>query len=216
LTPGNYSIEATFEGLGKNFPKFESVVTAETMQLFSFKVTQNNCYGNQTLTVTLTIYVEKNYAISKCENIGCKELQTTIGNILDNSTFSDFKFIVKGKEFKVHRNILSTASPVFDKLFTVDMEEANNNECAVADIEPAIFEQLLRFIYKRELPENLSKVAMKLFEAAHYYEINKLKEICLKDVFELLSKSNAVKIFNWAWIYDCEELKDKAWIIIKG
>jgi BTB/POZ domain len=98
-----------------------------------------------------------------------------LGKMLNDPQFSDFKFIVKGKEFKVHRNILAAASPVFTKLFTADMEEARTSECIVDDIEPEIFELLLRFIHKGKLIEIIGAVSVKLYEAAHYYQIAQLK-----------------------------------------
>lgn len=97
--------------------------------------------------------------------------------ILNESKYSDFIFIVKGKPFKVHKNILAAASPVFDKLFSVKLKESRSNEC---DVKPFIFECLLNFIYSGELPENLHEenVAQNLFEAAHLYQIDKLVDIC--------------------------------------
>jgi BTB/POZ domain len=135
-------------------------------------------------------------------------------NLLENFNFSDFKFIVKSREFKVHRVILATTSPVFEKMFTNDMEEACSSECIVEDIEPEIFEHLLRFIYGGKLPEDIGDVSMKLYEAAHYYDIEQLKDICEREVGLKLSVDTAVSLYNWAWTYN-EHLKNDAWKIIK-
>jgi BTB/POZ domain len=128
---------------------------------------------------------------------------------------ADFKFIVKGKEFKVHRNILAAASPVFTKLFTADMEEAQNGECIVNDIEPEIFELLLRFIHKGKLLEDIDAVLTELYEAAHYYQIDELKEVCKKELPAMLKTENAEEMFHWAHVYDEHELKTAAWKIVK-
>jgi BTB/POZ domain len=136
-------------------------------------------------------------------------------SMLDDPHFSNFKFIVKSKEFKVHRNILAAASPVFAKLFTADMEEAQNGKCIVKDIEPKIFEHLLRFIYGGKLPEDVEPFAMELYEAAHYYGIDDLTQICKNEVLVKLSAENAINVYSWAWTYDVEDLKKDAWAIIK-
>jgi BTB/POZ domain len=144
-----------------------------------------------------------------------KQMAINSSKMLDNSQFSDFKFIIKDKEFKVHRNILAAASLVFGRMFTADMDEARNSECIVNDFEPKIFEHLLQFIYGGKLPKDIGAVAMKLYEAAHYYEINQLKEICQQEFPSMLKTENAVEMFNWAWTYDEENLKMESWQIIK-
>lgn len=144
-----------------------------------------------------------------------KEIAERNKRILENKSFSDFKFIVRSKEFHVHRNILSAASPVFAKLFTTGMEEARKKECIIGTIEPEIFSNLMQFIYCGKLPDELGKVAMKLYSAAHYYEIETLKEFCVHELPSTLKKDNAMEIFNWACIYDLEDLKKLSWAIIK-
>lgn len=99
-------------------------------------------------------------------------------NILNDPTFSDFTFIVQNKEFKVHKAILAASSEVMRKIFTTDLRESNEGQCKIADIEPEIFENLLRFVYTGELPENLDGISLELFKAAHYYGISDLVEIC--------------------------------------
>jgi hypothetical protein len=143
-----------------------------------------------------------------------KELADQHGKMLSSSDFSDFKFIVGGEEFKVHRIILASASGVFDQLFKSKIEEGLTNQCEVKHIEPEIFRHLLRYIYEIRLPENLETIAMKLFEAAHYYEIDRLMKICRQRIIKQLNVENAIEFYDWASKYD-EELKMKAWEIIK-
>jgi len=135
--------------------------------------------------------------------------------MLKNPTFSDFTFIVKGKEFKVHKNILAEASPYFLTLFTTDVKKSRRNESEINNIEPDIFGYLLDFTYGGDLPENISQLAKALCEAAHIYCLDDLKKICEQEFYEALSVENALEIYNWAWLYDVDDLKMKAWEIIK-
>lgn len=133
---------------------------------------------------------------------------------LNQELWSDFTFIVKGTEIKVHKAILAAASRVFDKLFTIEMEESRNNVCKVDHIEPSVFLQLLRFIYGGNL-SGIKDVPKQLYEAAHYYGIEELEKISKEEVLAQLSTANALETFKWAQIYNLEVLKLKAWTIVK-
>lgn len=135
--------------------------------------------------------------------------------MLNDSTFSDFTFIVDEKEFKVHKTILAASSAVFYKMFTTNMKELQNNECVIDNMEPDIFKHLLNFIYGGKLPENLSEIAMSLYEASHQYEILSLMEICIQEIEETLSVATAESLYNWACKYEVEDLKIEAWNFIK-
>lgn len=146
-----------------------------------------------------------------------KQIISNNESILNESKYSDFTFIVHEKVFKVHKCVLAAASPVFERLFETKFREAVSNECRVTDIEPHIFQFLLNFIYAGKLPEELHEenVARKLFEAAHYYEINGLRDICTSVELYKLSKKNAVDIYEWADTFELDSIKMEAWKIIQ-
>lgn len=148
------------------------------------------------------------------------QYKTIISNnkrILNESEYSDFVFIVQGKEFKVHKNILAAASPVFHKLFSAELKESRTNECDVKDMEPTIFQYLLSFIYSGELPENIHEgnIALKLFAAAHCYQIGELVDVCKQVEHFKLSVENAEEMYKWAFTYELDDIKMDAWNIIK-
>lgn len=136
--------------------------------------------------------------------------------ILSSTKYSDFIFHVQGKQFKVHKNILAAASPVFDKLFSTK-ETSKENRCDVKDIESAIFQYLLTFIYCGGLPEKIHEgnTARQLFQAARCYEIGELINICKSVEHYKLTVPNAQDIYNWAYTYELEDVKKDAWSIIK-
>ena len=147
--------------------------------------------------------------------VGVKALQANVALLTDDPTFSDFTFIVKGKEFKLHKIILAAASPVMRRMFTTSMEESRDNKCIVDDIKPDIFEYLVAFIYRHEVPENIAEVVKPLYEAAHYYQVDHLKEICEQCLLEEVSEQNALENLKWAELFDLKQLKIDAWQIIK-
>lgn len=144
------------------------------------------------------------------------EAQSTFGsNAFNDPTFSDFTFNVQGKEFKVHKAILAAASPVMHTLFRADFDEAHTSTCQVNQFDPDIFEALIRFIYCGKLPDDIDNMMEPLLEAALYYEVNALKEICAQVLLENLYIGNAVETYTTAHLYDLEQLMCDSWAIIK-
>ena len=94
------------------------------------------------------------------------KLSNDFGDLMSDTTLSDFTFIVKSKEFKVHKAVLSARSPVLKIMFISNMKEAADNKTEITDIEPSTFEKLLDFIYCGKIPEDLDNYAMDLFVAA--------------------------------------------------
>lgn len=146
-----------------------------------------------------------------------KKIISNNKSILNESKYSDFTFIVQGREFKVHKNILGAASPVFDRLFSARLLESVTNECHIEDIDPVIFSYMLTFIYCGELPEKLHEgnIARELFKASHYYQIDELVETCTFMESYALKVDNALDIYEFALTYNLENLISNAWEIIK-
>jgi hypothetical protein len=167
--------------------------------------------GNGSMKFTFTAKITLD---TKQQEIDHKILMNHL-DLLGDETFADFKFIVGDREFKVHRNILAAASPVFQKMFTSDMEEARSKVCTVENILPEIFEALLQFIYGGKLPKNLGEAAMKLYDAASFYDNKQLKEICEEEVPRIICKGNALEVFHWSEVHGLQNIKAKAWAVAK-
>lgn len=135
-------------------------------------------------------------------------------DMLENSVMSDFKFIIQGKEFKVHKNVMATASPMLLNMFTTDMAENKEGESKIDHIKPGAFDAMLKFIYRVEAPWNVDY--RDLYAAAHYFQIEALKAVCEQQVHTSLDVGNAIEIFLWAYPYEeLEGLKYDAWDVIK-
>lgn len=178
-----------------------------------------HCKDNTlTLSCRLVITCEGESVLRKKfhdPQISKKSILSNVANMLGDPTFADFTFIVGGQKFKVHKNILAAASPVMKRMFTSDMEEAKTNKCTVDAINSTTFHHLLRFIYRSEVPYWFGIFATSLYEAAHYYDIENLKQFCVQEIHENLSAENALEVFEWVQPYDLEEIKMNAWAIVK-
>lgn len=111
-------------------------------------------------------------------------------NLLTNAgKFSDTTVIVGQQEFPVHRAILAVRSPVFAAMFEhTEMKESQKNQVIIKDIEPHVFQEVLRFIYT-DTVQQLDKMAHELLAAADKYALEKLRTVCE----EFLGKSLAVE-----------------------
>ncbi|CAO1427873.1 unnamed protein product [Diamesa tonsa] len=134
---------------------------------------------------------------------------------MSDSTLSDFTIMVKSKEFKVHKLVLSIRSPVFNTMFKSNWKEAVNNTVEINDIEPNTFEKLLIFIYCGKIPEDLDSYAMDLFVAADKYNSLWLVHECEKRMAETVSKDNAMAVYKLANRFLSHTLKAVSLKIIK-
>lgn len=143
------------------------------------------------------------------------EILSNVRSLYSNAEFADFTFIVKDKEFKIHKNILAASSSVMRKMFTTNMEESRTNRCKLDHIEPDVFEKLLECIYKGKLPDDFADHAKELYSVADYYGIEWVKELCRMETSERLDLSNALQVYKWACRYELDDLKMEAWEILK-
>lgn len=143
------------------------------------------------------------------------DILSNVRSLYNDPWFSDFTFVVKGKEFKVHKNILAAASSVMRKLFTSDMEESRTNVCKLDQFEPEVFDRFLEYVYTGKCCEDFSAYAKEIYVVADYYQIDRLKKLCQGEIHDSLDASNAVESFTLADRYDLLELKYDAWEIVK-
>jgi len=145
----------------------------------------------------------------------CNNTLANLMTIMNDPTFSDFTFVVKGEEFKVHRNILAAASPVMRGMFCSELGEGLNRKCKVDLIQPEVFRSMLQIVYYGNLPEKFTELAKELYEAAHYYQIESLENLCKSEIRSQLCEKNAEELFEFAHRFDLMELKSEALEVVK-
>lgn len=191
------SFDSGWKNINSSSESFENIFSSEARYEFEVKATLN---------------------FKKIDELNYKaKPEADITKMFGDEKYADFTFIVGKKKFKVHKIVLALASEVFDKLFTSEMNEREKHQCTVSNISPNVFGYLLRFIYGRGLPNKtvMKANAMELFEAAHFYGIKRLAEICSLESKTGLNKENALEYRKWATLYDLEELKMVASTIIE-
>lgn len=87
-----------------------------------------------------------------------------------NGPFADCTVRAGGKEFRAHRVVLATASPVLHSMLAGDMREAASAEIEVREADPEVVELMLMHVYGTPIEVRLS-AACQLHGLADQYQI---------------------------------------------
>ncbi|KAK2108993.1 hypothetical protein P7K49_014158 [Saguinus oedipus] len=147
-------------------------------------------------------------------------LAEDLGNLWENTRFTDCSFFVRGHEFKAHKSVLAARSPVFNAMFEHEMEESRKNQVEINDLDPEVFKEMMRFIYTGRAP-NLDKMADNLLAAADKveklqktleksYALERLKVMCEEALCSNLSVENVADTLVLADLHSAEQLKAQA------
>ena len=103
--------------------------------------------------------------------------------------FTDAVVICEGHRFPVHRAILYTASPVFERMLENGMRESELSDIEIKDASPEAVEAMLQHVYTAVVPEGASPA--KLFALSMRFGLERLaKEVgnlMLEDIGRSLS-----------------------------
>jgi speckle-type POZ protein len=120
-------------------------------------------------------------------------LSNHLEGLFNSMQFSDVILNIGGREFPAHKNILSARSDVFTAMFQHPTKENLTNQIKIEDIEPDVFQELLRFIYTgRVQVDKLEVMAAGLFIAADKYLLDQLKLTCENHLLHHMSPENCV------------------------
>ncbi|XP_044575299.1 speckle-type POZ protein B-like [Cotesia glomerata] len=167
---------------------------------------------NDTLTIQVEIIIDDDALTIPVENLSNSspsQLGQDLGNLYENKENCDITIIVGNTRFKAHKLILSVRSPVLAAAFTHDMIEKKSNEVSIPDIDPEIFEKVLRYIYTGQVSDQ-EVVAARLLEAADKYQLLSLKKLCEEALMRSSNRGNIVEIVALADRHSAQNLKDYA------
>ena len=97
-------------------------------------------------------------------------------------------------EFKAHRNVLSTASPFFDKLLRSNMKENRKGIVRLEEILGSVLKDVLEFIYTGTV-DVTQENAEELIAAGNYMIMPSLKTISGRFLEREMSSINCISTF---------------------
>ncbi|KAL2150556.1 hypothetical protein VTH82DRAFT_7119 [Thermothelomyces myriococcoides] len=119
------------------------------------------------------------------ENVCTTSIYHALSGLLTSGKFSDMTVLCGGRTFKVHRAIVCTQSPFFDKAITGGFAESTTNVVELPDDDPYIFERFLQFLYTGNYNDESSTAWSKQTEVSM---------MAVDEVDELLKENPGVAI----------------------
>jgi speckle-type POZ protein len=192
--------------LYKKKKKVLKQMASSNLNVLSFKlikemVIKSDCQqenGSYTFSCKILSHKKKELSVSSTDPPGiemnCSNgLITHMEKLFDTMQLSDVVFKIGVREFSVHKNILAARSEVFADMFQRPKKKTLTNRITIQDVEPEVFQELLRFIYTGQLCiEKMESLAAGLFIAADKYMLDDLKVKCENYFLHHMSPDNSV------------------------
>ncbi|XP_065205314.1 speckle-type POZ protein B-like isoform X24 [Planococcus citri] len=166
--------------------------------------------NNNTLTISCEVKFSdmRSFCDSGIELPEC-DLSENFEALIKNHTLTDVVLSVNGIDFPAHKTVLAARSPVFCAMFTHSTTESELNRVDIEDINEAVTEGMLKYIYTGKC-DDLDKLAEGLLAAADKYDLRRLKIMCAQKLIEGLSIENATNVLILADMHHHEDLKREA------
>ena len=168
------------------------------------------------MTVIKEPYVIEEYALKLPANshveVPPSEITEQLRTLLEAKEGADVAFEVQGQEFPAHKLVLAMRSPVFKARLHGPMRDKDSNRIVIHNMQPAVLEVMLHFIYTDSLPvlDDMDKKEMTrhLLVAADEYGMERLKLMCESILSKELDVESVVTTFALADQHSCSGLKD--------
>nr|CAB3488332.1 unnamed protein product [Digitaria exilis] len=140
-------------------------------------------------------------------------LHQDLTRMLKSGEGADVTFSVGGQLFPAHKWMLAARSMVFKAELFGSMKEKDAQCIEIDDVEPAIFEALLHFVYTDSLPDDCNgesgNVAMQhLLVAADRYGLDRLRVMCEAKLCQEIDVQTVATTLVLADQHHCTQLKD--------
>ena len=127
---------------------------------------------------------------------------------------------IRGDPIPAHRLVLSSVSPFFQSMFTLDLRESREKDVHLYDIDHGTLSAVVAFCYgeevrvaageRSELDDNL----LELLAAADRLQITELIDSCTRSLVAQLRPENVLEMRAFAEVYRCTELAQQCTLLI--
>ena len=162
-----------------------------------------------TLQVNATLLCLTDY--SECVEtsdtlVPADNIRKDLGSFCQGDLFADVTITCDGKKFRAHKLILASQSPVFKKMFEIDMRERRSGVIEVPDITPAVMSDLLAYLYTGTAP-HVDTLARELLNVANKYELPRLLSICETTLASKITVRCILEMLILAELHEAKTLK---------
>ncbi|XP_040265171.1 kelch repeat and BTB domain-containing protein 4 isoform X2 [Bufo bufo] len=117
---------------------------------------------------------------------------------MEEQLFVDVTVLVEGKEFQLHRLVLSAQSCFFRSMFASNLKEGHNRVIELKDVSASIFQLLVDYIYHGTVKLRLEQL-QETYEVADMYQLTSLFEECSRFLVRTVQVKNCLQIM---WLAD--------------
>ncbi len=154
------------------------------------------------------IIVETESTHIKLLKNGEKRVIDHLMKLWESKSLADVTFECAGKSFKAHTLILASGSPVLAAMFRHDLVGNRERVIDIYNINPIVFENLLRYIYTGDVGLlEISHVAQ-LLVAADKYDVGSLKDECAHFLSRNVTMETAAKYLLLSHLHNSAELHE--------
>jgi BTB/POZ domain len=115
--------------------------------------------------------------------------------LFDEQLFTDVELHMSDGILRAHRSVLALNSTVFFTMLTIEMTEAAIGIVRIPDINVATMNEVMRFIYCKEL-QNIDGIIGELIYAAEKYDVVGLKKRCFDLLIQNIEVDNVVSVLS--------------------
>lgn len=120
---------------------------------------------------------------------------------LEDGLFADVTITVDGKEFHLHRLVLSAQSSFFRSMFTSNLKESHNRIIELKDVSATVFQLLIDYIYHGTIKLRVEEL-QDTYEMADMYQLTALFEECSRFLSRTVEVKNCLQV-NYCFCNTC-------------
>lgn len=117
---------------------------------------------------------------------------------LEDGLFADVTVVVDGKEFQLHRLVLSAQSSFFRSMFTSNLRETHDRKIELKDVSSSVFRLLVDYIYHGTIKLQVEDL-QETYEMADMYQLTALFEECSRFLSRTVEVKSCLQVM---WLAD--------------
>lgn len=132
---------------------------------------------------------------------------SSLRRMLTEGIFTDITINTSNGCVGAHRAVLAARSPVFQSMFSHNLQEKELSTINISDMNVESCQTLLSYLYGCVEHKDFLQNRLSLLRAADKYDIADLKEACHVSLLEDIDAKNVLERLQYAALYQLPELK---------
>ena len=170
------------------------------------KYLHNGCLALQ-VDATILCLTDPTESIREQRNPLDNNVLAGIKSLLTDTSFADVTIKCANAEFKAHKAVLTSQSPVFRRMLESDMKEKETSVIEIPNVDRAVISDMLNYFYTGSAP-NLDEHVEVLFDLADKYVLLQLFATCEDQLKSKMNVTNVTRFLILADMHRAKYLKD--------